>query len=112
MRRKKPPKIIAPILAEVKSALQEIYGDNLRKVILYGSYARGDYDVINSDVDVLIVLRELEDFADEIDRFYDDIWNLNLKYEILISTIPCKEKDLIVSGQPFYRNVRREGIIL
>jgi predicted nucleotidyltransferase len=59
MRRKKPPEIIAPILAEVKSALREIYGDNLRKVILYGSYARGDYDTEGSDIDVMLVLNDM-----------------------------------------------------
>lgn len=42
---------------EVKQVLTELYGDRLDRVILYGSYARGDFHA-ESDVDYLVVLRE------------------------------------------------------
>ena len=38
-------------IAEIK----KIYGTHLRKVILYGSYARGDFKS-DSDVDIMILL--------------------------------------------------------
>ena len=37
------------------SEIKKIYGLHLRKVILYGSYARGDFEQ-NSDVDIMILL--------------------------------------------------------
>lgn len=44
-------------IAEVK----KIYGEHLRMVILYGSYARGDF-AADSDVDIMILL-DLSDLA-------------------------------------------------
>ena len=48
------PEVVAA-LRELKTALIELYGERLRGVYLYGSYARGDYHV-DSDVDVLVAL--------------------------------------------------------
>ncbi|MFM5982893.1 MAG: nucleotidyltransferase domain-containing protein, partial [Sphaerospermopsis kisseleviana] len=45
------------ILEKVKAFLQKTYQDNLDKVILFGSRARGDHHA-DSDVDILIVLKE------------------------------------------------------
>ena len=45
------------ILTEVKKYLIESFGDKIRQVILYGSYARGDYNR-DSDIDVLIVVSD------------------------------------------------------
>ncbi|MBE9260637.1 nucleotidyltransferase domain-containing protein, partial [Dolichospermum sp. LEGE 00246] len=49
--------IINKILEKVKGFLQKTYQENLDKVILFGSRARGDYHS-DSDVDILIVLKE------------------------------------------------------
>ena len=35
--------------------LSEIYGNHLKTVILYGSYARGDYTE-DSDIDIMVLL--------------------------------------------------------
>ena len=43
------------VLKKVKSAAQQLYGDKLNKIILYGSYARGD-NTDESDIDIMIVL--------------------------------------------------------
>jgi len=43
-------------LADAKSALEEIYSDRLKKLIVYGSHARGEARP-DSDVDLMIVLR-------------------------------------------------------
>jgi len=42
------------ILTEIKKYLIKNFGDKIKYVILYGSYARGDYNK-NSDIDVLFV---------------------------------------------------------
>mgnify|MGYP006291264791 CR=1 FL=1 len=46
---------IRPILDEFKNELLKIYGDSLKKVILYGFYARGEQKH-ESDIDVAIIL--------------------------------------------------------
>ncbi|MFN0014530.1 MAG: nucleotidyltransferase domain-containing protein [Saprospiraceae bacterium] len=47
------------IAQAVKAELQRLYGDRLAKVILYGSYARGDFHE-ESDIDFLVVLKDVE----------------------------------------------------
>ena len=42
------------ILNEVAAAAKDTFGDDLQSVILYGSYARGDYDDA-SDIDIMII---------------------------------------------------------
>jgi predicted nucleotidyltransferase len=39
------------ILNELIERVRPVFGDKLKKVILFGSYARGDYDA-ESDVDI------------------------------------------------------------
>jgi predicted nucleotidyltransferase len=42
-----------------KEIMQELYGERLSKIILYGSYARGDFHE-ESDIDFLVVLNDEE----------------------------------------------------
>ncbi|MBO0799234.1 MAG: nucleotidyltransferase domain-containing protein [Blastocatellia bacterium] len=46
---------LSTILNELRQALESIYRERLKQVILYGSQARGDAQ-LESDIDVLIVL--------------------------------------------------------
>ena len=47
---------IKPLLNELKRDLQELYGDRLVKLILFGSHARGEAN-LDSDIDLLAVLK-------------------------------------------------------
>lgn len=48
---------VRKLLRDLKEGLIRIYGDELKAVVLYGSYARGDASRV-SDIDVMIVLKE------------------------------------------------------
>ena len=48
---------IQPILDRFKKSAQDIYGDRLVKVLLYGSYARGEQHE-DSDIDLMVVLKD------------------------------------------------------
>jgi len=52
---------------KIKKRLTELYGQRLRAVYLFGSYARGDYNE-NSDLDVMIVLDTYKSYWDELVR--------------------------------------------
>ena len=45
------------ILAELRHYFNDLYGDRLVQLILYGSQARGDAKP-DSDIDILVVLNE------------------------------------------------------
>ncbi len=101
-------KILSKISQTAKSTLK----DKLDSIILYGSYARGDYDK-DSDIDILILAdipREL------IFKYKSDLIRLSselgLEYDIVI-TITLKDIetfDKYINAVPFYQNIKKEGI--
>jgi predicted nucleotidyltransferase len=100
---------IQDLLAELKQGLAKIYGDRLKAVYLFGSYARGDYQD-GSDMDVMIVLSDYEDYGAEIDRSGGLISQLSLQSGISISRVIMKESQWQESDTPLLRNIRAEGM--
>ncbi|MHB9038336.1 MAG: nucleotidyltransferase domain-containing protein [Armatimonadota bacterium] len=97
------------ILSEVKVRLQELYGDRLVDLILYGSQARGDA-VEGSDIDVLVVLKGEVLPCDELDRVSDIIYDLSYRNDVVVSCVHVSEEKYARGEGPLIRNVRREGI--
>ena len=63
-----PPTLAAdPILKRFRATLDEIYGDRLERVVLFGSRARGDAETA-ADYDVAVFLRDMPDRWRELDR--------------------------------------------
>lgn len=110
MKRKISGKIKA-ILDEVKKCLKEIYGDKLRGIILYGSYARGDF-TDGSDIDLIILLEDMKDPLAEREKYFNEIWKLDLKYDTVISLLPFKEDEYRKRKLPVILNAKREGTFL
>jgi uncharacterized protein len=104
------PVKIRKLLAELKQGLAKIYGDRLKAVVLFGSYARGDYQE-GSDLDVMIVLSDYENYGEEIDRSGELISQLSLAYGISISRVIMKELQWQKSDTPLLRNIRAEGVL-
>ena len=75
---------IEPILNEFKQQIAELYGQGLKKVVLYGSYARGQANDEHSDIDLTIVLDGDVIPGKEIDRLIDIITEINLRYSVLL----------------------------
>ena len=94
--------------------IQNIFGVHLRQVILYGSYARGDFKA-DSDVDIMILL----DMTDMESKKYSKqlsymTYDFNLDHDIDIKPI-VKSKEFFekwVVNYPFYANIQRGGVIL
>ena len=72
------------ILHKVKQSLSKFYQDQLEKIILYGSQARGDATEY-SDIDILVVLKSTINPYDEIDKTSEIIADLCLEYDVVIS---------------------------
>ena len=104
-----PQLAVQDILRELKRGLQLIYGKQLRGVYLFGSYARGDAER-ESDVDVLIVLRDFERYALEVDRTAELAADLSLKHGVTVSLVFLRERDWMQGDSPFLSNVRDEAV--
>ena len=101
---------IEPILKEFKQQIAELYGPRLKKVVLYGSYARGQANDEHSDIDLAIVLEGDVAAGKEIDRLIDVITDINLYYGVLLSVYPVSEENYRSVNSPLLLNLRKEGI--
>lgn len=96
------------------AGLIRIYGEHLKQVILYGSYARGDFRE-DSDIDIRILLDisdlELKKFRHQLSEFTFDF---NMEHDLDIKPIVKSEAffNKWVVNYPFYNNVRKEGVNL
>lgn len=106
------PRNIKKILRELKKGLVEIYGDQLKDVILFGSYARGDARPPNSDIDVMIVLKDEFNYWEVSKRSSEFVASVCLENDVVISRKFASEKDYANSRMPLFVNVRREGIVV
>lgn len=103
-------------IQEFIKGVKDILGERAKKIILYGSYARGDYND-SSDIDIMILTdlsdEEIVRYRNEIlDYAYDIEWDNN--FDITLSPL-VKNIDKFnywLEALPFYRNVQKEGIVL
>ena len=102
-------KTLANLLSELKLGLKGIYGDRLKEAYLYGSYARGDQRE-ESDVDVLIVLDKIDDYACEVMRAGQLGSNLSLKYGVSIFKVFYSRDEWKSHDSPFLENVWDEAV--
>ena len=101
---------IRALMAELKAGLGQLYRDQLKGVYLYGSYARGEQDA-ESDLDVLIVLRQIGQYGAEVDRTGRLTSTLSLKHGVSISRVFVSERDWLDRDTPFLENAREEAIL-
>ena len=104
--------VIEPIVHEFKAALQSLYGDRLHGVVLYGSYARGDYNE-ESDIDLMVLLNDEQvNTYTEIFQMSDLSMDFILRYGIAVSVLPAPIDRYRNSFGPVYQDARCEGIWL
>lgn len=102
------------LISEYAAAVREIYGEHLKQIILYGSYARGDYTK-DSDIDIMLLV-DLDEA--EQDKFADALSELdfeyNVKYGIWMMPIVKNKKSFLQWSDicQFYKNIKEEGISL
>ena len=108
------PNKVDKILKQFITQVSNLIGDRLKKVILYGSYARGDYKK-NSDIDIMI-LTDFNDaeLAEYRVKIRDLACDLELENNVVISPIVrnIEKYNERIDVIPFYMNVEKEGVVL
>lgn len=108
------PQTMQQLIQQYVSNIHDIYGSHLREIILYGSYARGDFHP-DSDIDIMILL-DLSDIDIKKYRHQlsDMTFDFNMDYDVDIKPIAKSEEHYRkwVDNYPFYSNVNREGVRL
>lgn len=102
------------IILRFSQQVKTILGNKLDKIILYGSYARGDYNE-HSDVDIMILTTLTDEEIEEAEtEIFDLAFDFQMDYDIDISVvIQNKERfNYWLGALPFYNNVQKEGIVL
>jgi len=102
------------VTQKVLAAAKDTLGDRLDKVILFGSYARGDFDS-ESDVDIFVLAdvphEEANRWSNSIDDRLSDLW---FDYDLLVC-IHLTSKvmfDRYYTVMPYYQSVISEGVEL
>lgn len=100
------------LLDETKNDLSALFGSKLLNVVLYGSYARGDFDS-EFDIDVMALVEMSKTELQKYRRIVSNLANnIDLKYNVLLS-IKLQDNESFVKYQnalPFYQNIIKEGV--
>ena len=105
-------KNIIDLLVELEIHLKKIYKNKISKIILFGSYAKGNYEP-DSDIDIMVLLKD-KDFERYSDELATIAIELTAKYSILPSIMIECEKEFMknITIQSLYKNIENEGIEL
>ncbi len=110
------PDNVNRIINEFIQGAKDILGNRVKKIILYGSYARGDFNE-SSDIDIMILTDLTDDeiygyFVKVSDMAYDieEENNFDIEFSPLIKNID--KFNYWLEALPFYMNVQKEGVVL
>ncbi len=108
------PGQLCGLLKKYTEGIQGIFGDRLKSVLLYGSYARGDYTK-DSDIDIMILVDQTDqEIIRERNKLFDYTYDFNEEHGVLIMPTVKNEAHFNrwLRAYPFYNNVKREGVEL
>jgi len=104
-----------PFLDDFVQEIYNVLGNNAEKIILYGSFARGE-QTENSDVDLMILtpIKDSQQIEQLEKQLYAKAFEYELEYSRRISVIIHNNFHFYnwVDDLPFYRNVEDEGVLL
>ncbi len=97
------------IAAAVAEELRELYGERLKQVLLFGSWARGDAHP-ESDIDLLVVLDRVESRSEERARMDDILDRHSIENDTIVCEIPVSQVELDAAEIPLLMRVKAEAV--
>lgn len=107
-------KNVQQLLQQYTQGVFQIYGTTLKAVILFGSYARGDFNS-DSDIDIMILLNASEkEILETKEQISDYTYDFNMEYDVDIMPVikGIDQFNYWRTVYPFYQNIEREGVEL
>ena len=108
------PQTTKSLLEQYVAEVRKIYGSHVRSIILYGSYARGDFNK-DSDIDIMILVDisdlDLKAYSQKLSYM---TYDFNLDNDLDIKPIAKSEAHFNkwVANYAFYSNIHKEGVVL
>lgn len=102
------------LFSELNERLQELFGDKLRKIILYGSYAK-KRQTDESDIDFIVLVDDTEKNLRNYKYHIAEIMTeLSLNYDILVSITEetYSRYEEYMEILPFFSSIRKEGVVI
>jgi uncharacterized protein len=99
-----------PVLRRFRAALDNMFGDRIERVVLFGSRARGEATE-DSDYDVAVFLRDFTDRWPEVDRLVEIETDLLYDVGAFVHAMPFRA-GAWQERSPLMGAIRREGIDL
>ncbi len=107
-------KKVKGILNRFKKRIFSELSGQIEKIIVYGSYARGEARA-DSDLDILVIVKEKSKLLESRirDIAYDIMWEQNFVPLISVEILGKYSYDKLGKlGSSFHRNIQNEGISL
>ena len=101
---------IKSLINQIKAHLIKMYGENIKKVILYGSYVRGEATG-DSDIDILVLVDQSLNPFEVRESLSDLLFDILLEEGELISVIAVPEQFFENYNSPFMLSVKKEGVV-
>ena len=100
------------ILDRLNEAYKAAFGEDIVKVLLYGSYSRGDFNS-DSDVDVVAIVKgDRMNLQQKLKTVWEISSDLEIEFETIVSptVIPYDEFEKYKNDLPYYKNIEKEGV--
>ena len=102
---------IKRLVEQVRAFLHERYDAGIKRVILYGSHARGEATT-DSDVDVLVLTDPSLNPSEVRESLSDLLYDIILEEGELVSVVAVSEEHFENYNSPFMLNVKKEGMVV
>ncbi len=102
--------IVDPILSRFRAALDQVYGERIERVVLFGSRARGDART-DSDYDVAVFLKDLRGFGKEAGAIAEIETDILSESGVVINALPLRAGSYR-ERTGLMQELRRDGVDL